>query len=161
MKKISLAFFAIFISVVLFFFGFTQLVHRVIESDKDVRTAAMERVNLFQEMYNKGDFLIIYNQTTDEFKRITPKESFYLLMQRKKEVLGDFISSSLVASNVINSNAVIVTYRSLYANYSLVEEFQYLRKSKNDAWQLGTYFIDDGGKRGEVIKNEIKLKVME
>lgn len=62
------------------------------------------------------------------------------------------MKSQLLTSNVINSNVVILTFRSTYKNYSLIEEFHFIRKSKDDDLQLGTYFIDDGGKRGEVIR---------
>ncbi|MEM0567406.1 hypothetical protein [Salmonella enterica] len=75
-----------------------------------------------------------------------------MLMKRKKEVLGDFIKSDLISSNVINSNVVVLSYRSTYTHYSLVEEFTLMRKDDRDKLRLGTYFIDDGGKRGKVIK---------
>lgn len=47
---------------------------------------------------------------------------------------------------------VVLTYRSTYTHYSLVEEFTLMRKDDSDKLRLGTYFIDDGGKRGKVIK---------
>ncbi|ENL8726398.1 hypothetical protein AB6I73_001273 [Citrobacter amalonaticus] len=75
-----------------------------------------------------------------------------MLMRRKKEILGDFIKSDLISSNVINSNVVMLTYRSTYTHYSLVEEFALMRKDDSDKLRPGTYFIDDGGKRGKVIK---------
>ncbi|QDK86857.1 hypothetical protein [Citrobacter amalonaticus] len=75
-----------------------------------------------------------------------------MLMRRKKQILGDFIMSDLISSNVINSNVVVLTYRSTYKHYSLIEEFTLMRKDDSDKLRLGTYFIDDGGKRGKVIK---------
>ena len=123
-----------------------------IQSDKSVRELAIERVNIIQANYNNDDLLWIYNEGTDDFKKITPKDNFILLMKRKKEVLGDFVNSELLASNVVNSNVVMLTYRSTYKNYSLIEEFKFIRKNKDDDLKLGTYFIDDGGKRGEVIR---------
>ncbi|AUZ67422.1 TPA: hypothetical protein U2L42_000428 [Citrobacter amalonaticus] len=75
-----------------------------------------------------------------------------MLMRRKKQILGDFIKSDLISSNVINANVVVLTYRSTYTHYSLVEEFTLMRKDDSDKLRLGTYFIDDGGKRGKVIK---------
>lgn len=75
-----------------------------------------------------------------------------MLMKRKKEVLGDFIKFDLISSNVINSNVVVLSYRSTYTHYSLIEEFTLMRKDETDKLRLGTYFIDDGGKRGKVIK---------
>ncbi|AGR61505.1 hypothetical protein A464_4323 [Salmonella bongori N268-08] len=94
----------------------------------------------------------IYNEGTDDFKKITPKDNFILFMKRKKEMLGDYVNSELLASNVVNSNVVILTYRSTYKNYSLIEEFKFIRKHKDDDLKLGTYFIDDGGTRGTVIR---------
>lgn len=47
---------------------------------------------------------------------------------------------------------VVLTYRSTYTHYSLVEEFTLTRKDDSDKLRLGTYFINDGGKRGKVIR---------
>ena len=143
--------FIIAIVLLLAFLG-SKLMLEFIQSDKSVRELAIERVNIIQENYNNGDLLWIYNEGTDDFKKITPKDNFILLMKRKKDVLGDFVNSELLASNVVNSNVVMLTYRSTYKNYSLIEEFKFIRKHKNDDLKLGTYFIDDGGKRGEVIR---------
>lgn len=136
---------------VLFTLFVSTLRHEYIKDDKDIRELAKQKVNVIQENYNDGALLEIYNKGTDDFKKITPESDFLLLMERKKEVLGYFVSSELLASNVINSNVVILTYRSKFNNYSLIEEFQFIRKHKDDDLQLGTYFIDDGGQRGDVI----------
>lgn len=147
-KKI---FFIIPIVLLLAFFS-SRLILEFIQSDKSVRELAIEKVNIMQTNYNNDDLLWIYNEGTDDFKKITPKDNFILLMKRKKEVLGDFLNSELLTSNVVNSNVVMLTYRSTYKNYSLIEEFKFIRKNKDDDLKLGTYFIDDGGKRGEVIR---------
>ncbi|EAM1295073.1 sugar tyrosine-protein kinase, partial [Salmonella enterica] len=54
-------------------------------------------------------------------------------------------------SNVINSKSVELYYRVDYINYSLIEEFNYI---KNDGQKicLQAMFTDDAGKHGEVIK---------
>lgn len=129
----------------------SELRHKYIKNDEEIRELAKQQVNVIQENYNDGALLEIYNKGTNDFKKITPEGDFLLLMKRKKEVLGYFVSSELLTSNVINSNVVILTYRSTYKNYSLIEEFQFIRKHKDDDLQLGTYFIDDGGQRGDVI----------
>ncbi|ENT2948171.1 sugar tyrosine-protein kinase [Klebsiella aerogenes] len=139
------------IILLLAFFG-SRLMLGFIQGDKSVRELAIEKVNRVQVNYNKGDLLEIYNEGTDDFKKIMLQDSFILLMERKKEMLGDFVSSELLASNVINANVVMLTYRSKYKKYSLIEEFKFIRTQKNDDLKLGTYFIDDGGKRGEVIR---------
>ncbi|ECC8925355.1 sugar tyrosine-protein kinase [Salmonella bongori] len=138
--------------VLLLAFFSSKLILGFIQSDKSVRELAIERVNTIQAKYNNGDLLWIYNEGTDDFKKITPKDNFILFMKRKKEILGDYVNSELLASNVVNSNVVMLTYRSTYKNYSLIEEFKFIRKHKDDDLKLGTYFIDDGGTRGAVIR---------
>ncbi|EBP3979562.1 hypothetical protein S307_25850, partial [Salmonella enterica subsp. enterica] len=98
-KKI---FFIIPIVLLLAFFS-SRLILEFIQSDKSVRELAIEKVNIMQTNYNNDDLLWIYNEGTDDFKKITPKDNFILLMKRKKEVLGDFLNSELLASNVVNS----------------------------------------------------------
>ena len=104
----------------------------------EVRNEAQEKVVYFQSLYNKNDFSNMYANGANDFPKITSKE--------------DFIKSDLISSNVINANVVMLTYRSTYTHYSLVEEFALMRKDDSDKLRLGTYFIDDGGKRGKVIK---------
>lgn len=117
----------------------------------EVRNEAQQEVVYIQSLYNKNDFSNMYSNGTNDFQKITSKEDFYV-DEKKKQILGDFIMSDLISSNVINSNVVVLTYRSTYKHYSLVEEFTLMRKDDSDKLRLGTYFIDDGGKRGKVIK---------
>ncbi|ASQ17203.1 sugar tyrosine-protein kinase [Enterobacter cloacae] len=128
------------------------ITNSVIQGDAEVRNEAQQKVVYFQRLYNKNDFSTIYANGTNDFQKITRREDFFILMKRKKEVLGDFIKSELISSNVINSNVVVLSYRSTYTHYSLVEEFTLMRKDDSDKLRLGTYFIDDGGKHGKVIK---------
>lgn len=151
MKNKLAMFFSASLILLFLFFG-SSLMRNTIKADSNIREAAKNKVDIIQMDYNKNKYLNIYNKATIDFKKITTEEDFISLMERKKEVLGRFVSSKLIASNVVNSNVVILTYRSNYSNYSLIEEFQFIRESKGDALQLGTYFIDDGGKRGEVIR---------
>ncbi|EMJ0104272.1 TPA: hypothetical protein O8U43_002351 [Enterobacter cloacae] len=142
---------AFFFAVLVAFTG-RLITNSVIQGDAEVRNEAQQKVVYFQHLYNKNDFSTIYANGTDDFQKITRKEDFFILMKRKKEVLGDFIKSELISSNVINSNVVVLSYRSTYTHYSLVEEFTLMRKDDSDKLRLGTYFIDDGGKHGKVIK---------
>ncbi|ECC0574705.1 hypothetical protein FMO87_24435, partial [Salmonella enterica] len=89
--------------VLLLAFFSSKLMLGFIQSDKSVRELAIERVNTIQAKYNNGDLLWIYNEGTDDFKKITPKDNFILFMKRKKEMLGDYVNSELLASNVVNS----------------------------------------------------------
>ncbi|HCL5075239.1 TPA: hypothetical protein N2F43_004637 [Salmonella enterica] len=150
-KKYILIAVALFFAVLVAFIG-RLVTHSFIQGDAEVRNEAQQKVVYFQTLYNKNDFSNIYANGTDDFQKITDKEDFFMLMKRKKEVLGDFIKSDLISSNVINSNVVVLSYRSTYTHYSLVEEFTLMRKDDRDKLRLGTYFIDDGGKRGKVIK---------
>lgn len=149
--KRKLVFLILPIIFILLFFS-KGFIHWFVETDRDIRELAKENVNMIQDYYNNREYLKIYNKGTSDFRKITSEKNFILLMKRKEEVLGRFIKSDLLASNVVNSNVVILTYRSTYKNYSLIEEFQFIRESKDGDLELGTYFIDDGGKRGEVIK---------
>lgn len=150
---------ALFFAVLIACIG-RHVTHSVIQGDEGVRKEAQQKVVYFQILYNKNDFSTIYANGTDDFQKITNKEDFFMLMKRKKEILGDFIKSNLISSNVINSNVVVLSYRSTYTHYSLVEEFTFMRKDKSDKLRLGTYFIDDGGKRGKVIKLFSRNKIL-
>lgn len=141
-----------FFFAVLTAFTWRVIALSVIQDDAEVRNEAQQNILYLQGLYNKNDFSTIYANGTDDFKNITNKEDFLMLMKRKKEVLGDFIKFDLISSNVINSNVVVLSYRSTYTHYSLIEEFTLMRKDETDKLRLGTYFIDDGGKRGKVIK---------
>lgn len=134
-----------------FFLGW-WITQSAVRSDDEVRGEAKNNVAYFQMLYNKDDFTGIYEYGTDDFKKITAKEDFITLMERKREILGKYVKSELTFSNVINSNVVILTYRSTYEHYSLIEEFQFIREDEQHKLKLGTYFIDDNGTRGEVIK---------
>lgn len=121
-------------------------------SDQGVRQAAQSQVYNIQSLYNQGKINDIYGATTDEFKEETSKDVFILMMKKKNMILGRFSQSKLLSSNVINHRRVILTYRVTYQHYSLIEEFELVRANDNEKLRLNAYFIDDAGKRGEVIK---------
>lgn len=150
-KKITMFIAVVSLSIALALFS-SKFMHSLIHRNDNLRELAIEKVNIIQENFNNGNLLETYNEGTSDFKRVITENDFLLFMKRKQEVLGNFVSSKLLASNVINSNVVTLTYRSTYENHSLIEEFQFIRENKSGDLQLGTYFIDDGGQRGEVIK---------
>ena len=121
------------------------------EDDKDIRAKAQDAVSVINQLYNQGDAEAIYEICTDNFKNATSRKDFLLVIRRKKEVLGDFRSSHLLFSNVINHKMVVLRFRSVYKNYSLIEDYE-LSLGQNKALYLDAYFIDDAGKFGEVIK---------
>jgi len=46
---------------------------------------------------------------------------------------------------------VILRYRSIYEHYSLIDEFTY-KKNQGENLCLQSFYIDDSGKIGDVIK---------
>lgn len=66
-------------------------------------------------------------------------------------MFGRLNKIDLLASNVINHNVVVLTYRSTYEYYSLIEEFEFTKENKGDLY-LSTFYADEGGELGEVIK---------
>lgn len=147
MKKIKLAFILMLLCVV---FSGRQFIHHRIESDSNIRTEAKNNVSYIQHLYNQGKIKDIYSKTTESFRKETSEDIFTSMMNRKKEILGEFNKSALLSSNVVNHNIAILTYRSTYEHYSLIEEFEFT--SEEGGLHLSAYFIDDAGKRGEVIK---------
>jgi len=137
---------------VLFIFVMPVLLHDSMTKNKDLRGLAKEKVIFIQGAYNNSEFLEVYNLGTDGFKKSISEGDFTNLMNIHKKVLGELVKSKLLAIKVINSNVVILTYRADYKNYSLVEEYEFTNKNKDNALQLSSHFIDDGGVRGEVIK---------
>lgn len=63
------------------------------------------------------------------------------------KILGEFKGRKLQYSNVINSKSVELYYRVDYINYSLIEEFNYI---KNDGQKicLQAMYTDDAGNMG-------------
>jgi len=133
-------------------FFWIYIISSPLEDDEGIRFEAQNKVVYIQELYNQGKINEIYNNTTNDFKKIITENDFIDFMKRKKEVLGNLNELKLTYSNVINHNVVILTYRSTYDNYSLIEDYKFIRKNNKEPLYLGTYFIDDGGKGGEVIK---------
>lgn len=80
----------ILIAVAFFFavlaaFTWRVIALSVIQDDAEVRNEAQQNILYLQGLYNKNDFSIIYANGTDDFKKITNKEDFLMLMKRKKK----------------------------------------------------------------------------
>lgn len=151
MKKIIKPIVITVLLLVVFTF-YKQYIHYRIGEDESIRAAAQQKISYLQQLYNQNSMKDIYAETTAEFKKKTPEDIFILMMKKKTEVLGSFKQSQLQSSKVINHSTVILSYRSTYQHYSLIEEFELVKVSDNGKLQLNAYFIDDAGKRGEVIK---------
>lgn len=121
------------------------------KNDKTLRLEAEENVELFQKEYNNNLLESVYEKTCKSFKNATSKEEFLAIMKGKKDVFGSFKNSDLLYSNVINSEVIVLNYRSTYVHYSLIEEYTYVKENKSRLC-LKNFYIDDSGKRGEVIK---------
>lgn len=121
------------------------------KDDSFLRKEAERKVHDFQSNYNKRELKNIFNETCDSFKKATSEDEFLSIMNGKEDVFGQFKYAKLLHSNVINSKVVVLSYRSTYTHYSLIEEFTY-RKENTAELCLEGFYIDDSGKRGEVIK---------
>lgn len=79
------------------------------------------------------------------------EKDFLAIMEDKMKILGGFNEKTIKYSNVINSTSVELYYRVEYANYSLIEVFNYI-KSDGQKLCLKAMYTDDSGRHGEVIK---------
>lgn len=89
------------------------------KNDKTLKLEAEEKVELFQKEYNNNLLGSIYEKTCESFKNATSKEEFLTIMKGEKDVFGPFKRSRLLYSNVINSEVIVLNYRSTYIHYSL------------------------------------------
>ncbi|END3796648.1 sugar tyrosine-protein kinase [Escherichia albertii] len=137
--------------VVLLAVTFFTWLGRVKGGEEAIRDAAKNEVDKFFFLYNKKDYNGIYDLSCDSFKVATVKKDFLVIMDDKMKILGEFNEKTIKYSNVINSTSVELYYRVEYANYSLIEIFNYI---ENDGQKLclKAMYTDDSGKRGEVIK---------
>lgn len=141
----------ILIIVVMAFILFRYMFSVIFKNDKPLRKEAENKVSLFQSLYNSQHLDKIYNESCDDFQQATPRDEFLSIMNGKMEVFGEFEHSTLLHSNVINSKKIILSYRTTYKHYSLIEGFIYNYNDKKDLC-LQSFYIDDSGKRGNVIK---------
>ncbi|EDV1137031.1 sugar tyrosine-protein kinase [Salmonella enterica subsp. enterica] len=146
---LSLLFMVLIVLFVILFF--TWLGRGNIKDDRAIREVAKEEVDRLFSLYNKREYGEIYDLSCDSFKDATARKDFLTVMGTKMEILGEFKGRKLQYSNVINSNSVELYYRADYINYSLIDEFNYI---KNDGQKicLKAMYTDDSGKHGEVIK---------
>ncbi|MGB7800412.1 sugar tyrosine-protein kinase [Buttiauxella sp.] len=138
--------------LILFIIGCLLLTYKLgvsFKSDDSLRTKAENKVSLFQDLYNNLELEKIYDESCDNFQKMTPRDEFLSIMIGKKEVFGRFKHSTLFYTNVINSKKVALRYRTYYEHYSLIEEFTY---NDEGGLCLQGFYIDDSGKLGEVIK---------
>ncbi|WP_240780619.1 MULTISPECIES: DUF3887 domain-containing protein [unclassified Escherichia] len=141
----------VIVAVVAFMFFGKDISHNVIKADADIRKIAQDKVVIIQKLYNQNEVDKIYSDTSSEFKKATSEDVFITIMKEKKQVFGMLNKIDLLASNVINHNVVVLTYRSTYEHYSLIEEFEFTKENKGDLY-LSAFYADEGGKLGEVIK---------
>lgn len=130
---------------------FRYMFNAIFKNDEPLRKIAENKVSLFQSLYNSQYLDKIYNESCDDFQQATSRDEFLSIMNGKMEVFGEFEHSILLHSNVINSKKIILSYRTTYKHYSLIEEFTYSYNDKKDLC-LQSFYIDDSGKRGNVIK---------
>nr|WP_258011700.1 sugar tyrosine-protein kinase [Salmonella enterica] len=128
---LSLLFMVLIVLFVILFF--TWLGRESIKNDSAIREVAKEEVDKLFSLYNKGEYAEIYDLSCDSFKNATARKDFLTVMETKMKILGEFKGRKLQYSNVINSKSVELYYRVDYINYSLIEEFNYI---KNDGQKI-------------------------
>ncbi|MCQ8930395.1 DUF3887 domain-containing protein [Escherichia albertii] len=141
----------VIVAAVAFMFFGKDISHNVIKVDADIRKIAQDKVIIIQKLYNQNEVDKIYSDTSSEFKKATSEEVFISIMKEKKQIFGKLNKIDLLASNVINHNVVVLTYRSTYEHYSLIEEFEFTKENKGELY-LSVFYADEEGKLGEVIK---------
>ncbi|EHQ8139732.1 DUF3887 domain-containing protein [Escherichia albertii] len=141
----------VIVAVVAFMFFGKDISHNVIKVDADIRKIAQDKVIIIQKLYNQNEVDKIYSDTSSEFKKATSEEVFISIMKEKKQIFGKLNKIDLLASNVINHNVVVLTYRSTYEHYSLIESFEFTKENKGELY-LSVFYADEEGKLGEVIK---------
>ncbi|MCZ8824601.1 DUF3887 domain-containing protein [Escherichia albertii] len=141
----------VIVAVVAFMFFGKDISHNVIKVDADIRKIAQDKVIIIQKLYNQNEVDKIYSDTSSEFKKATSEEVFISIMKEKKQIFGKLNKIDLLASNVINHNVVVLTYRSTYEYYSLIEAFEFTKENKGELY-LSVFYADEEGKLGEVIK---------
>ncbi|EPS0031869.1 DUF3887 domain-containing protein [Escherichia albertii] len=141
----------VIVAVVAFMFFGKDISHNVIKVDADIRKIAQDKVIIIQKLYNQNEVDKIYSDTSSEFKKATSEEVFISIMKEKKQIFGKLNKIDLLASNVINHNVVVLTYRSTYEHYSLIEAFEFTKENKGELY-LSVFYADEEGKLGEVIK---------
>lgn len=141
----------VIVAVVAFMFLGKDISHNVIKVDADIRKIAQDKVIIIQKLYNQNEVDKIYSDTSSEFKKATSEEVFISIMKEKKQIFGKLNKIDLLASNVINHNVVVLTCRSTYEHYSLIEEFEFTKENKGELY-LSVFYADEEGKLGEVIK---------
>lgn len=141
----------VIVAVVVFMFFGKDISHNVIKIDADIRKIAQDKVIIIQKLYNQNEVDKIYSDTSSEFKKATSEEVFISIMKEKKQIFGKLNKIDLLASNVINHNVVVLTYRSTYEHYSLIEAFEFTKENKGELY-LSVFYADEEGKLGEVIK---------
>lgn len=141
----------VIVAVVAFMFLGKDISHNVIKVDADIRKIAQDKVIIIQKLYNQNEVDKIYSDTSSEFKKATSEEVFISIMKEKKQIFGKLNKIDLLASNVINHNVVVLTYRSTYEHYSLIEAFEFTKENKGELY-LSVFYADEEGKLGEVIK---------
>ncbi|EBR6569590.1 sugar tyrosine-protein kinase, partial [Salmonella enterica] len=122
---LSLLFMVLIVLFVILFF--TWLGRENIKNDSAIREVAKEEVDKLFSLYNEGEYAEIYDLSCDSFKNATARKDFLTVMGTKMKILGEFKGRKLQYSNVINSKPVELYYRVDYINYSLIEEFNYIK----------------------------------
>ena len=108
-------------------------------STKEDLAAAEREVEKFHQAYNAGRFDAIYEKTTDELKKTTPREEFVGMLETLQRKLGretDFKRTNWTVNFGSGGTTVNLVYETAYEQGKGTETFNY-RVSGKKALLMG------------------------
>lgn len=117
------------------------------------------KLQVIQNKYNNQEFEEIYDQTSNEFKKVSTRQGFVNFLQEKYLLLGGFRSSKVLFIKEKNENVVNITYLSVYEKYTLAEDVTFKDEGGGKGLRLLQYTVDTGGKIVPVTKTESSIRI--
>ncbi|KFC77189.1 hypothetical protein [Buttiauxella agrestis] len=117
------------------------------------------KIQVIQNKYNNQEFEEIYDQTSNEFKKVSTRQGFVNFLQEKYLLLGGFRSSKVLFIKEKNENVVNITYLSVYEKYTLAEDITFKDEGDGKGLRLLQYTVDTGGKIVPVTKTESSIRI--
>lgn len=126
--------------------------------DKNIKEVQI-KIQTIQTNYNTKNFDEIYNQSSDEFKKVSDRDGFVKFLQEKFSLLGKFKSSKILFKNEKNEDIVNITYLSTYERYTLAEDYTFKDEKNGRGFRLLQYTVDTGGKIVPVTKTGSSVRI--
>lgn len=144
-----------FTNVVIFIFFSFALSGCDDKNLKDVNT----KIQIIQNQYNNQKFDVIYDQSSEGFKKIASKDGFVDFMNEKFKSLGKLKNSKILFSQEKSGSIVNITYLSVYDKYTLAEDITFKDEENGQGFRLFQYTIDTGGKIVPVTKTGNSVRI--